>query len=204
MNNKLIELSERLEKRALWFAGNTPASDSDEMMLEAAGVLREVAKQYERFHHPECPHRHELLIGNCCENNDAALLGMQHWDELRKLREIAAAQRPILDLLARIHRDGGHYTDAHGIAKSAADAENLVIKQLNQIFDVKTPEVRNNSCGTLDEVVGTGFFHLEQMDDTCWWMSLSSRGQSVVVYLQSKEKITATAFTEPNEWNEDE
>lgn len=35
-------------------------------------------------------------------------------------------------------------------------------------------EVRRNSDGTLDEIVGHGFFHLEQMADDSWWMRLTT------------------------------
>lgn len=32
-------------------------------------------------------------------------------------------ERHLLNLLARIHRDGGHYTEEHGLEKSVADAD---------------------------------------------------------------------------------
>lgn len=35
----------------------------------------------------------------------------------------------LLNLLARIHRDGGQYTGAHGIAKSVEDAD-LIVSEL--------------------------------------------------------------------------
>jgi hypothetical protein len=34
----------------------------------------------------------------------------------------------LLNLLAIIHRDGGHYTDEHGVDKSIEEAENLLTK----------------------------------------------------------------------------
>jgi hypothetical protein len=33
----------------------------------------------------------------------------------------------LLNLLARIHRDGGHYTSEHGLDKSTEDAEKIVV-----------------------------------------------------------------------------
>ena len=54
-------------------------------------------------------------------------------------------------------------------------------------------EIRYNSDGTLDEVVGTGLFHLEQMDTNKWWMELST---DVHVWLTAKGKITATVYDE--------
>ena len=40
-------------------------------------------------------------------------------EELRELRE---AKRLLLELLAVIHRDGGHHVDQHGVEKSVSDA----------------------------------------------------------------------------------
>ena len=36
---------------------------------------------------------------------------------------------PLLNLLARVHGDGGHYTDEHGVSASVADAD-VVISNL--------------------------------------------------------------------------
>ena len=48
-------------------------------------------------------------------------------------------------------------------------------------------EIRLNDDGSLDEVVGVGEFHLEQMDDGHWWMQLGD----VHVHLTARGKITA-------------
>lgn len=48
-------------------------------------------------------------------------------------------------------------------------------------------EARFNDDGSLDEVVGTGGFHLEQMDTNYWWMKLGPH----MVSLRAKGKITA-------------
>ena len=37
-------------------------------------------------------------------------------------------------------------------------------------------EVRLNEDGTVDEIVGTGFFHLEELDDGLYWMALTPHG----------------------------
>ena len=33
---------------------------------------------------------------------------------------------PLLNILARIHRDGGHYTSRHGLKRAVKDAERIV------------------------------------------------------------------------------
>ena len=39
-------------------------------------------------------------------------------------------------------------------------------------------EIRNNEDGSLDEVCGQGFVHLEQMDFGAWWLGLDApRGE---------------------------
>lgn len=56
-------------------------------------------------------------------------------------REIARLQgerdelhRQLCNLLARIHRDGGHYADRHGLTKAVADAD-LVVAELHCLAD---------------------------------------------------------------------
>ena len=48
-------------------------------------------------------------------------------------------------------------------------------------------EARFNDDGTLDEVVGFGTFHLEQMDSGHWWMQLGPH----MVNLRAKGKVKA-------------
>ena len=38
----------------------------------------------------------------------------------------------LLNLLAVIHRDGGHYETEHGTARACADAEKIVIAERNK------------------------------------------------------------------------
>lgn len=53
------------------------------------------------------------------------------------------------------------------------------------------------SDGALDEIVGTGPFHLEQMDDNHWWMLLEAGTKRVHVHLQARGRIRATFEEEP-------
>ncbi|MDR3736077.1 MAG: hypothetical protein P4L10_11140 [Acidobacteriaceae bacterium] len=56
----------------------------------------------------------------------------------------------------------------------------------------QAPEIRLNDDGTLDEIVAKDdFFHLEQMDGNCWWLSVQRDGQQVDVWLRARGKITA-------------
>lgn len=38
----------------------------------------------------------------------------------------------LLNLLAVIHRDGGHYATEHGVIKASKDAEKIVIKERSE------------------------------------------------------------------------
>ena len=53
------------------------------------------------------------------------------WDDRAKQVEMNTGESydfHLGNLLARIHRDGGHYTEEHGLDKSAKDAEKKVLK----------------------------------------------------------------------------
>ena len=58
--------------------------------------------------------------------------------------------------------------------------------------DSKTPVVRLNEDGSLDEVVGIGSFHLEQMDNNHWWLRLESATGSVSIWLKARGTIIAS------------
>lgn len=60
------------------------------------------------------------------------------------------------------------------------------------------PEIRRNEDGTLDEVVATGQYHLEQMSATHWWMAVQYPGGRVTVNLHSKATIKGYAEIEPD------
>lgn len=60
-----------------------------------------------------------------------------------------------------------------------------------------TTKIQCNEDGSLDEVFGTGDFHLEQMDSNHWWMALETSAGRVVVSLRSRQKIIAYVEAEP-------
>lgn len=70
---------------------------------------------------------------------------MQH-----RIMELEAlqAQEPgmLLDLLARIHGDGGHYVQKHGIEKAAEDADKMVAEWRAQIC---TAQNEREACAKL-------------------------------------------------------
>ncbi len=49
-------------------------------------------------------------------------------------------------------------------------------------------------CEDTDEVVGTGFLHVEQMHDNCFWARLDlPDGKAIVMWFNSRGKIKLTA-----------
>jgi hypothetical protein len=56
-------------------------------------------------------------------------------------------------------------------------------------------EVRCNEDGTLDEVVGSGTVHLEQMNGDHWWLGFGI-GPMLHVNLHARSKIKATVMDE--------
>lgn len=53
-------------------------------------------------------------------------------------------------------------------------------------------DIRLNDGGALDEIVGAGTFHLEQMDANHWWMLLTdANGNAVHVHLTARGAIKA-------------
>lgn len=64
---------------------------------------------------------------------DGEFFGMKH-SVFEVLFEDAASsidwKHYCMNLLARIHRDGGHYVEEHGVAKAVADADVIVAKLL--------------------------------------------------------------------------
>ena len=49
-------------------------------------------------------------------------------------------------------------------------------------------------CPDVDEVVGTGFLHVEQMDDNCYWARLElPNGTAIVMHFTSRGKIKLSA-----------
>lgn len=54
------------------------------------------------------------------------------------------------------------------------------------------PEIGLNDDGTLDEIIAfNAYVHLEQMDDSVWWMAIEQDGKTIHVHFWSKTKIDA-------------
>jgi hypothetical protein len=67
--------------------------------------------------------------------DDARRVSQRYLDDKREAyATLTEIQRHLLNLLARIHRDGGHHTDQHGLTKSVADAD-LRVAELNCLAD---------------------------------------------------------------------
>lgn len=60
-------------------------------------------------------------------------------------------ERELLNLLCRIHRDGGHYIAEHGIRKALDDAD-LRVAKLNAINDT-APQPKREWVGLTDEEI---------------------------------------------------
>jgi hypothetical protein len=52
--------------------------------------------------------------------------------------------------------------------------------------------------GTLDEIVGSGYFHLEQMDEGSWCLNFATPKASGTVWLSARGKIKAQYEVTPN------
>lgn len=75
---------------------------------------------------------------------------------------------------------GGHNYGVSDLLREAAAA-------LEAAREDAEPDVRFNDDGTLDEIVGSGKFHLEQMGHDHWWMQLGPH----MVNLSARGKIRA-------------
>lgn len=51
--------------------------------------------------------------------------------------------------------------------------------------------VNVNQDGTLDEIVGSGRFHLEQLDTGCWFLDLDGLAMTLGVGSRSRAHVTA-------------
>lgn len=75
---------------------NRLAAERDAALAEVERLKAGLTK----FHSPECPHRHEILVGNCCEGNDAALSAMKLKAEVERLRAVVDKLRSGAEMLA--------------------------------------------------------------------------------------------------------
>ena len=58
----------------------------------------------------------------------------------------------------------------------------------------RAPVDIHGRCEDVDEVVGTGFLHVEQMDNNCYWARLDlPDGKAIVMHFTSRGKIKLTA-----------
>jgi hypothetical protein len=62
-------------------------------------------------------------------------------------------------------------------------------------------DIRRNPDDTLDEIVGTGDLHVEQMDENIWWLGFypdpDNPGKRVSLFLSAEGPITAQLREEP-------
>lgn len=68
----------------------------------------------------------------------AAAHSAEQWEESHDIERARAdtAEHRLRNLLALIHRDGGHYEAAHGMAKACNDAEALVVARLGAVDEI--------------------------------------------------------------------
>lgn len=58
------------------------------------------------------------------------------------------------NILARIHRDGGHYTELHGVEASAVDADIIVANLYEEVGDLRTKLIKaQDKLAEFDEVI---------------------------------------------------
>ena len=128
--------------------------------------------------------REELMESQAAQ----AGLGITDFDpasELKSPKQAADFLRACADLA---HDDAVFMAHAKAVAQMFAAAPTA---------PKQPPEVRLNEDGTLDEVVGIGAFHLEQMSDGHWWMSIANSAGQVTVSLTTRGTIKATYEAEP-------
>lgn len=63
----------------------------------------------------------------------------------------------------------------------------------NPVIPGHAHEVRRNADGTIDEVVGWGFIHVEQMSQTHWWIGIDTAdGRLLHLNFHAKGRIRLT------------
>lgn len=69
------------------------------------------------------------MCGVCVESvqlhEQVTVLKAERDEAVRTRDEVHDA---LMNLLARIHRDGGHYVEQHGVAKAVEDAHDLIVQ----------------------------------------------------------------------------
>lgn len=61
--------------------------------------------------------------------------GCRYRNIQRTINDLEEIKQKVGDLLATIHRDGGHYTSQHGLEKSLADAINVVCEDRRKLAE---------------------------------------------------------------------
>lgn len=80
-------------------------------------------------------------------NNSFLNGGLVPADFARKLeRERNQAREERSNLLARIHRDGGHYESLHGTAKAVADADAIIAKAFADLDELSTRLIKRTQA----------------------------------------------------------
>lgn len=77
--------------------------------------------------------------------------------------EAQPTDQRLINLLCRIHRDGGHYIAEHGLDKAVEDADIRVAEQ-NAAFDVQSKQ--EPVAITCNEVTNTGYIYIKALDRT--------------------------------------
>lgn len=88
--------------------------------------------------------------------------------------------------------------EARAMSDSVSNSTNADAGPVERRARPHDPEVRLNEDGTLDEVIGFGAIHMEQMDANHWWLRIDCvGGGAVVVNLIARGKISAHHEREP-------
>lgn len=71
-------------------------------------------------------------------------------EHIEEIQEILETQQALGNLLARIHRDGGHYQQKHGTRKAIEDAEKIVC---NFFYRDNTEQVTSRDGSKVDRAI---------------------------------------------------
>jgi hypothetical protein len=106
-----------------------------EAQRQAISALRQALENH------ESAYQRGYLDGMAKPCIDCADRKLQAMKQPKQEREPVEWEQTLLNLLCRIHRDGGHYIAEHGIRKAIDDAD-LRVAKLNAINDTATPPKR--------------------------------------------------------------
>ena len=56
---------------------------------------------------------------------------------IREVKDMKTHKELLLNLLATIHRDGGHYVDDHGVEKATEDAMKKVVAWIHKVQPIQ-------------------------------------------------------------------